>query len=176
MKNKKKFAIRGKYKELRTSRFFSSISIDDGPDGCWNWTGKKDPHGYGYFCYMGEQKAHRSSWVLHFGEIPETTNGARTCVCHRCDNPNCCNPSHLFLSNQRGNLEDMRNKGRAKACLGEDKKTAKLTVKDVLWIYSRRDSGQTVRLVAQQFGVGPSAVQAIWSGRKWRSVTNHQRQ
>lgn len=74
-------------------------------NGCWLWTGGRNrPGGYGTFDGKG---AHRFSWCLHFGEIPDRLN-----VLHRCDNPDCVSPDHLFLGTQADNMTDMNRKGR----------------------------------------------------------------
>jgi hypothetical protein len=77
--------------------------------GCWEWTGylKK---GYGW---TGAGLAHRKAYALAFGAIP-----AGMLVCHRCDNPRCCNPAHLWLGTNGDNIRDMARKGRAR---GQDK-------------------------------------------------------
>lgn len=83
--------------ERRTELFFSNINKGN----CWEWTGKKTKYGYGIFGFLGESYAHRVSWVIHNGEIPK-----EMFVLHKCDNPSCLNPSHLYLGNQTQNMKD----------------------------------------------------------------------
>lgn len=75
--------------------------------GCWLWTGAETGTGYGAFWAHGERRAHRVSYRLYKGPIP---NGM--VVCHRCDTPLCVNPEHLFLGTQRDNMLDASRKGR----------------------------------------------------------------
>jgi len=73
--------------------------------GCWSWNGNKGKT-YKSIIYNGKAiKAHRASWMLYKGSIPDGM-----CVCHKCDNPICTNPDHLFLGTQQDNLNDMRKK------------------------------------------------------------------
>jgi len=79
-------------------------------DGCWEWTGGTQKPGYGKLGAGGGDNAayaHRVSWEIHYGPIPE---GMR--VLHRCDNPPCTRPDHLFLGTQTDNMKDMWAKGR----------------------------------------------------------------
>jgi hypothetical protein len=76
---------------------------------CWEWSTNKNNKGYGMFYFNGKkQLAHRFSYELYLGEIPKNI-----CVLHKCDNPGCVNPNHLFLGTRKDNAIDMSNKKRA---------------------------------------------------------------
>ena len=77
--------------------------------GCWLWTGTVDLKQYGRFSKQGRLcSAHRIAWELYRGSIPTDRN-----VLHRCDNPSCVNPDHLFLGTLTDNMRDMARKGRS---------------------------------------------------------------
>lgn len=77
---------------------------------CWEWTGWKDPLGYGHVNLADNKRwlAHRLSWVIHFGNIPD-----KLVICHQCDNSSCVRPDHLFIGTQKDNIYDAIDKGRA---------------------------------------------------------------
>lgn len=96
-------------------RFWEKVTIPDDPDGCWGWTGTTNrPGGYGQICGVvnGRSKmmgAHRVSWSLHYGPIPDGYY-----VCHHCDTPTCTRPDHLFLGTPADNMHDRDRKGRGR--------------------------------------------------------------
>ena len=143
-------------------RFWSKVSKTD---GCWIWTGAhyRSGHGHSYFKgkYVG---AHRLSWILENGEIPEGTN-----VCHHCDNPPCVNPDHLFLGSQADNMRDMRQKNRG--AKGETHGSAKLSLEKVIEIKLALKQGRTQASVAVEYQVGRAQISRIASGKRWQNLT-----
>jgi hypothetical protein len=141
-------------------------------EGCWLWTGPVGKHGYGVLTthlYTKEKvylKAHRLSFLLHSGldGLPEDQ-----CVCHRCDNPLCVNPSHLFLDTNAGNQHDKVRKGRQ--IKGEQHYAAKLTEHDVLEIRRIHKEGATTLVaLGARFGIDPATVGNIVKRRKWKHL------
>lgn len=122
-------------------------------DECWNWTGSKDKKGYGLFS-LGHTTIHtnRMSWILTNGEIPEGL-----LVCHKCDNPSCVNPNHLFLGANKDNNQDKINKGRAvfpKQKTGKENSNGKLSSEDVKEIRDLYSTGKyTYTQLARKFSV-----------------------
>lgn len=89
-------------------RFLSRLSIPSDPSACHEWTGARDPSGYG-IARIGDTlvRAHRYAWTRVNGPVP-----AGMVVCHHCDNPPCCNEAHLWLATQGENIRDSMAKGR----------------------------------------------------------------
>lgn len=84
------------------------------PNGCWEWTGYTNNRGYGSLHFQGKaHRSHRFSYQLHYGVDPKDLY-----VCHKCDNPSCVNPKHLFLGSQTDNMQDKIIKGRDINTLG----------------------------------------------------------
>lgn len=98
-------------------RRFWSLVQRGAVDDCWLWTGHRDPKGYGQIAAGGYRgghlPAHRVSWELAYGPVPLGDGYHGACVLHRCDNPSCVNPQHLFLGSHLDNMLDMKRKGRA---------------------------------------------------------------
>ena len=131
------------------------------PNECWEWTGARDKHGYGLLRYHGKvYRAYRLAFQLSTHIFP----GPKS-VCHRCDNPPCCNPAHLFLGAASDNANDRTIKGRT--AVGERKAAAKLSDKVVAQILSEyipfnRHFGS--RALARKYGVSSSIVGGIIRG------------
>lgn len=131
-------------------------------DGCWEWTGATNEHGYGRLAAgLGKNfKAHRVSWELHNGPIPDGMN-----VLHRCDNPPCTNPEHLFLGTQKDNTRDMVSKLRMK--YGEKASWSKLTEEQVRSILS---DSRPQRVIAQEYGICQQSVSSIKRRINWKHL------
>lgn len=93
------------YTDKWPERFWSKVIKTE---KCWNWNAGVDRSGYGVIRYLGKnKKAHRISYLIEYGNFDESLR-----VLHKCDNPRCVRPSHLFLGSQSDNMTDMVNKGR----------------------------------------------------------------
>lgn len=149
------------------ARFESRI---DKSNGCWEWTGGKDPDGYGLLKIRVPRttvKAHRASWILANGEIPPGFS-----VCHHCDNRACVRPDHLFLGTPADNSEDMVRKGRWNGGgIGEKQHMAKLTGDSVL--AARKEyahGGVSYKTLGVKYGVGAMTMYEAITRRSWKHV------
>lgn len=151
----------------RLARFWSQVRRGNADD-CWEWTGYKSAQGYGRVNYkypIRTTKAHRFSYYLAHGSLPENMS-----VCHRCDNPSCVNPAHLFLETNAGNVADRVRKGRSVVPFsrGSAKKNAVLTESQVLEIKEAlRASSASQSELARKFGVARATINNIAQGNNW---------
>lgn len=106
---------RGPLPRSPTERYWVKVVKGENPDDCWGWDGPKHRGGYGYITIGstadGSRRhimAHRVSFLIHHGELPD----GLPFVLHRCDNPPCSNPAHLFAGTDQDNVHDMASKGR----------------------------------------------------------------
>lgn len=176
--------------EEKTDLFWALVA-KVAPSECWIWQGQciKD-QGYGFFFLRkGEFRAHRIAWLLTYGEIPKGL-----CVCHRCDNPPCVNPNHLFLGTALDNIRDRHSKGRSAAgnasgrrrhperftksrfplghTLGQGERNvaAKLKECDVINIRRLYAKGTSQPALARRFNVKQSAISKVVLRRSWRHI------
>lgn len=141
-------------------RFWSKVDIK-GEDECWNWTPSKNNGEYGRFWIGGSYiKAHRLSYEITFNIIPRGL-----CVCHKCDNPSCVNPKHLFLGTVGDNNRDIRNKGRYSDRNGVGNGNHKLTTDDVRVIKHMLTNGASLRKIARVVGVSTWPIKNIADGK-----------
>lgn len=137
--------------------------------GCWLWLASVNNSGYGAFCLLGiTNAAHRASWVLFKGPIP---NGKH--VLHRCDVRCCVNPDHLFLGSMVDNSRDMMKKGRGRyvAHLGESNGRARLDEQKVLEIRQlAAEHLHSERKLAVTFDVSRWTIRNIVNKRRWKHL------
>jgi len=148
--------------EKTLERFWNKVNKSS---GCWEWLGAKDRDGYGYFGVKRKaKKAHRLSWLLFF-----KTDPGKYHVCHKCDNPSCVNPDHLFLGSHTDNVQDCVRKGRNN--IGTRNGSSKLTPDDIQEIrrkYKFRTYGTTK--LAEEYGVSYQMIHRIVTDKNWRHV------
>jgi hypothetical protein len=155
--------------QSRTTDGYWATFDPDSP-GCWEWPGTRNWYGYGQLQIDGRTlRAHRVSWERHVGPIPPGLF-----VLHRCDNPPCVRPDHLFLGTQADNMADKMRKGREAHAgpltplRGEQVGTSKLTQADVDAIrhrYTGRRGEQTA--LGREFGVSHRMIGYIVTGQSW---------
>jgi hypothetical protein len=152
---------------------------------CWEWTGSKIPGGYGTLRIsreLGAKLAHRISYLLNIGDIAHNESYHGICVLHKCDNPGCVNPEHLFLGTNQDNMDDMviknrqnKAKGYANGMLtrperrprGELHGLAKFTEEDVLYI---RSSSLSRVDLSKKFNVNKSTIERIINRKTWKHI------
>lgn len=134
-------------------------------DGCWSWGKKLDRMGYGRIGPKHVYLAHRISWIVHNGPIP-----AGLFICHKCDNPACTNPEHLFLGTPKDNTQDCIKKGRNKAAKGSNHYNVKLTEEQVLSIREKVKNNRSWGSLAKEYNVSSSAIQCIVHRKTWKHI------
>lgn len=152
-------------KRIPIEQRFRRHFVERGEDECWLWIGGTQEDGYGRIGVGGRTNkkiaAHRLSWELRNGPIPDGLH----CL-HSCDNPPCVNPKHLFLGTNLENMRDRDRKGRCKAT-GIPGAHAKLSQDQVIEIRKRLD---TQGNLARKYGVSKGAISSIWSGKNWKHL------
>lgn len=135
-------------------------------EGCWDWIGYKSV-GYGTLSYKGKLlHAHRASWIINYGNIPDGLH-----VLHKCDNPCCSNPEHLFLGTHKDNIRDMISKKRMFTPRGETHYASKLKPADILKIRELLNDGNlSQKSIGNLYGVCRGTILDIKNNRIWKDV------
>lgn len=151
--------------EIIKTRFFAKVVKTP---GCWLWSGAKLESGYGVFKGDGMRLAHRISWAMHNGAIP---NGLF--VLHKCDNPSCVNPDHLFMGTHTDNMQDMLKKGRKSLVrkTGEQNGNSILNAAQVVEI-RKIAAAKTMphRAIAAQYGVSIHLIRKVVYREVWKHI------
>lgn len=144
-------------------RRFNNKWRENDVTGCWEWFGAKASKGYGEIKIPKTRKqipAHRLSYLIHKGAIPEDK-----CVLHKCDHPCCVNPDHLFVGSKLDNARDMVSKNRH--CFGEKQGASKLSTEQVRQIRMLCDSGIPQIEISRIMSISPMQVSRIKRGLRW---------
>jgi hypothetical protein len=156
-------------------RFWAKVD-KRGPDECWPWLGAKSQKGYGVLGVTVDGRkaairAHRFSFLIHFGPAP-----TGMLVCHSCDNPQCTNPLHLFAGTAFDNMRDMVAKGRWRPAAPGRRKprlyapAGKLTMEQARLIRAAYAAGQTQTSIAREYRVTQTAISNVCLGKTWREA------
>lgn len=141
-------------------RFWSKVHKTQ---GCWIWVACKGNKGYGGIRAGKEQRAHRVAYILTYGDIDDNL-----CVLHRCDNPSCVRPDHLFLGTQQQNIEDCVSKKRNH--FGEKSPQSKLSDEIVKQMRIEYASGQTIAKISAKFNAAYSITHRAINKKAWKHV------
>ena len=149
-------------KKTMKERFYEKVGID------MKWTGAKTPFGYGKLYVNGKlEYAHRISYKIYNGEIPEGM-----LVLHSCDDGSCVNPDHLHLGTDADNMREMQERGRKKPGIskGEKNGRAKLTEKEVIEIRKNYKNGIKPRYLSKKYNIGVGSIFKIVSRKQWTHI------
>ncbi len=147
------------------ARFWAKVDVG-APDRCWLWTASVS-NGYGSFWSAGSNhRAHRVAFAIVHGAVPDGL-----CVCHRCDNPRCVNPAHLFAGTNAENQADKVAKLRHSR--GESHGASRLSFADAVEIRRLGASGAKRTALATRFGVSRAVVHDVLANRIWNPITTN---
>jgi hypothetical protein len=140
---------------------FDRCYVPEPMSGCWLWVNAGFGYGYSMFSHRGYiERSHRASWRIHKGQIPDGLM-----VCHKCDNPACVNPDHLFLGTNKDNLGDMVRKGRSRR--GSRQWKASITEEQAIAIFV--DQRPRIK-IAEEYGTSIDVVHRIKQRTRWKHI------
>lgn len=155
---------------------FESRYIKGDINKCWEWKGWKNKAGYGYFSFDGlKHAAHRHAYILKNGL---TADGLM--ICHKCDNPSCVNPDHLFAGTNGDNVRDAYSKNRRKPVpvesmpRGNSCHLSKLTERDVIKIKQLIQDGKGNTEIAKIYNVVHQTISCIRNNKTWKHITGEE--
>jgi len=146
--------------------YFNRKTVKNEENNCIEWIGWRDKDGYGGAYRNGKNiRAHRFSYELFIGPIPKGKN-----VCHKCDNPSCVNPDHLYVGTQRDNMYDKVERDRCNLKCGEEAKVSRLTEAQVVEIIREKKSGTKVQRIIDKYAISKSTIMDIMQGKLWKHI------
>ena len=159
-------------KTSKYQKFWKYVVKSNDINKCWGWNASLC-FGYGQVNQYENGKykkyfAHRLSWEIHNGTIP-----SGLCILHKCDNPICCNPNHLFLGTKRDNIIDCYSKKRRPInnwCQGEKNPSSKLNEKNIIDIRQLLNKGLKQLEIALSFNISQSTVSSIKRNKLWSCI------
>lgn len=160
------------YQRQRSSpeKFWSHVAIQQDNNACWEWQAYRKSNRYGELTYKRQKWiASRLAYVLA-NNIDVLPVGMH--VCHKCDNPPCCNPNHLFLGTAKDNVHDAMKKGRAYLKKGAEHPSAKMTEEKVRKIRLLHELGFSYKEIGRVYDIDIYQVRAIVKKRSWAHVTS----
>lgn len=159
-----------RYKNIK-EKILDNITIDP-ITNCWNWKRCHIPGGYGQVRWNGQRHlVHRLAYEAWKEKIP--LSGQRLCICHKCDNPKCCNPDHLWVGTDADNVKDCINKNRNQSyqeITGENNMHSKLNNIQVLMIRQKHEAGNTTAELVKEFNVTDNHIRNILKRKSWKHI------
>jgi hypothetical protein len=145
-------------------KFCERVNKNTGSE-CWEWVGSISSNGYGKYLFEGKfYLAHRLSYMLLISDIPKNK-----LVLHKCDNPKCVNPKHLYVGTQKDNMQDKVRRGRMPCMSGENSPSSKLTWKKIEQAKKLSHEGSSLRSIGKMFNVHHWTIGLALKGKTWRS-------
>lgn len=165
-KSRKKPMLEKSWHQLSAKERLNKFIKVNEENQCWIWTGGKNKKGYGSLSYNGKTTiAHRLSYELYIGQIPN-----EMLICHHCDTPSCINPGHLFLGTNLDNSNDKFSKGRNKSSPGQRNGNSKLTDDQVRSIKKKLKNGVKVSDISKQYEVSETNISYIKKEKTWSHI------